>query len=369
MKTILTTIIMLTIACNATLPEKKTKSNDHSQLEEKLDALFNSKIEKGEPGAAVLVAYDGEMIIGKGYGMRDIESKTPITKNTNMRIASLSKQFTALTILQLVDEGKLSLSDSVFTYFPFETFKDGTTIEQLINHHSGEQDAESAFFREWDKSKIAVNKDIENWYAKEDRTETRPGEKYEYNNGIYEFLPCIVEKVSGQDFATFAKEKIFNKAGMTNSNFFNLTKPIEISEKAFCYEKDEQGVWEKKDGHYLNGLLGAGGLYTSINDYFEYDQALRNNTIFTKATHDIIFEPSATFNNNGKQRNYAMGWFVTDTTASHSGSWFGANSYAKRYLDKPLTIAIFMNRNTLFEERLINKTDSLVVEYINSIGK
>ena len=367
MKTTIITIVIFALACYSNDTEKKIKPSEHSQLEKKLDTLFNSKIEQDEPGAAVLVSFDGEMIIGKGYGVRDIESKAPITKSTNMRIASLSKQFTALTILQLVDEGKLSLSDSVFTYFPFETFKDGTTIEQLINHHSGKQDAESAFFREWDRSKIAVNEDIANWYTVENRTVNNPGEKFEYNNGIYEFLPCIVEKVSGKDFATFAKEKIFTKAKMMNSNFFNLTQPIEISEKAFCYERDDQGVWQKKDGHYLNGLLGAGGLYTSINDYFEYDQALRNNTIFSKATHDIIFEPSATFDYNDEERSYAMGWFVTDTTATHTGGWFGTNTYAKRYLDKPLTIAIFMNRNTLFEGGLINKTDSLVIDHINSL--
>ena len=369
MKFFLSIIIILVIACNATIPKDNGEANEFIELEKTLDALYNSEIESGEPGAAVLVAYDGEMIIGKGYGVRDIESKTPITNSTNMRIASLSKQFTALTILQLVDEGKLSLSDSVFTYFPFDTFKDGTTIEQLINHHSGEQDAESAFFREWDKSKIAVNQDIADWYAKENRTITNPGEKYEYNNGIYEFIPCIVEKVSGQDFATFAKEKIFNKAGMANSNFLNLAKPIVIPERAFCYEKDNQGEWEKKDGHYLNGLLGAGGLYTSVNDYFEYDQALRNKTIFSEATHDIIFKPSATFNYQGKEQNYAMGWFVTDSTATHTGSWFGTNTYAKRYLDRPLTIAIFMNRNTLFQGDLIRKTDSLVIEHMKALSQ
>ena len=118
------------------------------------------------------------------------------------------------------------------------------------------------------------------------------------------------------------------------------------------------------DGHFLNGLLGAGGVYTSVDDYFQYDLALRNKSLFTEATHELIFKPSYTYESNGEDRHYAMGWFVTDSTASHGGGWFGTNTFTKRYLNKPLTIAIFMNRNTLFENDLVKKVDSLVLEYV-----
>ncbi|WP_411768273.1 serine hydrolase domain-containing protein [Winogradskyella sp. A3E31] len=364
-----TVIVLLIIFVSCKSPsDKKIEFNslELEQLQTSIDSLFNSHIGENEPGAALLVAYDGEMIIGKGFGLRDLEEKKPITKNTNMRMGSVSKQFTALTVLKLVDEGKISLSDSVYSIFPVETFKDGTTIEQLINHTSGEADAEEAFFTEWDSTKIAENKNVLEWYSKGNRTITKPGEKYQYNNGIYELIPSIVEKVSEEEFAEFAKNNVFDKAGMKKTNFFNLAKPIEIEERAFCYEKDSLGNWTKVDGHFLNGLLGAGGVYTSVNDYFQYDLALRNKTILSEKTHDIIFKPSSTEINNGVESYYAMGWGVTDSTASHSGGWFGTNTFTKRYLDKPLTIAIFMNRNTLFTNDLVKKTDSLVVEYIKN---
>lgn len=338
------------------------------QLRANIDTLFNAEIGANEPGAAVLVAYNGEMIIGKGYGLRDVENTAPITKSTNMRMGSVSKQFTALTVLKLLDEGKLKLKDSVYTFLPIATFKDGTTIEQLINHTSGKMDAEEVFFTDWDRTKIAENKDILDWYSKENRTNTLPGEAYRYNNGIYEFIPCIVAHVSGQDFADFAKENIFNAAGMAKTNFFNLAEPIEIEERAFCYEKDSLGNWKKVDGHFLNGLLGAGGVYTSVTDYFHYDTALRDKAILSAATHDLIFRPSSTELVDGVKKHYAMGWGVTDSTAAHSGGWFGTNTYTKRYLNKPLTIAIFMNRNTLFDTDLIRKTDSLAVDYVNAIA-
>jgi|TARA_B110000879_G_scaffold196890_1_gene266982 CubicO group peptidase (beta-lactamase class C family) len=367
MKNIFIVLIILITSCKSPSDNKaETKTIALEKLQTSIDSLFNSNIGENEPGAAILVSYDGQMIIGKGYGLRNLETKEAITKSTNLRMGSVSKQFAALTVLKLVDEGKISLSDSVYSIFPFDTFRDGTTIEQLINHTSGKSDAEEAFFTEWDSTKIAENKDILEWYSKKNRTITKPGEKYQYNNGIYEFIPCIVEKVSGQEFTEFAKENVFNKAGMKKTIFFNLAKPIEIEERAFCYEKDSLGNWKKMDGHFMNGLLGAGGVYTSVIDYFQYDLALRNKTILSEKTHEIIFKPSSTEKVNGVESYYAMGWGVTDSTATHTGGWFGTNTFTKRYLDKPLTLAIFMNRNTLFTNDLVKKTDSLVIEYVKN---
>jgi CubicO group peptidase (beta-lactamase class C family) len=210
MKNIFIVLIILITSCKSPSDNKaETKTIALEKLQTSIDSLFNSNIGENEPGAAILVSYDGQMIIGKGYGLRNLETKEAITKSTNLRMGSVSKQFAALTVLKLVDEGKISLSDSVYSIFPFDTFRDGTTIEQLINHTSGKSDAEEAFFTEWDSTKIAENKDILEWYSKKNRTITKPGEKYQYNNGIYEFIPCIVEKVSGQEFTEFAKENVF----------------------------------------------------------------------------------------------------------------------------------------------------------------
>ena len=143
--------------------KKKTDQDDRSNrssisiLENQLDSLFNLEIGHDEPGAALLVSYDGVPMIAKGYGLRNLETKEPITPSTNMEMASVSKQFTALSILSLLDEEKLSLSDEVFKYFPYETFR-GVTIEQLINHTSGIEDAENAFSREHTQ-----------WVARKDR--------------------------------------------------------------------------------------------------------------------------------------------------------------------------------------------------------
>lgn len=358
MKNLIIVITVLFISCKSTTDNKETIELEG--LKASIDSLFNSEIKKDEPGAALLVSYKDKMLIGKGYGLQNLETKKPITRETNMRMASVSKQFTALAILSLIDQDKLSLNDTVYAIFPYESFKN-VTIQHLINHTSGIADAESTLFKEWKSSDIAKNKDILEWYAKENRQITEPGEKYQYNNGAYEILPLIVEKISGQEFSKYTKENIFEKAGMTTTNFFNPISPVEIKEMADCHQRDSLGKWNKVKPHFLNGVLGAGGVYTNIDDYFQYDLALRNKTIFSNSSiHDLIFKPSVKIPNEAEELHYAMGWFISDKSANHTGGWFGVNTCVIRDIKNKLTIAIFMNRNTLFKSGLIQKTKTLV---------
>ena len=367
MKNLFGLLTLLFVSCTS-YSDKKTAidSIELAELKTNIDSLFNAEIGENEPGAGLLASYNGEMLIGKGFGLRDVATNQPITSSTNMRMASVSKQFTALNILTLVDNGALSLNDDAHEYLPYPIFKD-RTIEHLINHTSGLPDYYEAFEKDWDKTIIVENKDVLEWLATSPDPVFKPGENWEYSNTAYLMLALIVEKVGGDEFTKYAKDNVFKKAGMPNTNFYNLAKPIDIPERAFCYEIDSLGQFKKVDGFYMNGVMGDGAVYTSVNDYFQYDLALRNKTILSKQTHELIFKPSSTHTVNGNERHYAMGWGVTETTASHSGGWFGTNTFTKRYLDKPLTIAIFMNRNTLFRNGLVQKTDSLVNLYVESV--
>jgi len=362
-------LIVLTIffvSCKSPSDKKiETKSIELEKLQSSIDSLFNSEIGENEPGAAILFSYQGEMIIGKGYGLRDIESYEPITASTNMRMASLSKQFTALSILSLVNKGMLSLDEEVYNYLPYPIFKK-ISIENLLNHTSGLPDYYEHFEKHWDKSKIAENRNVLDWLATNPDPVFEPGEEWEYSNTAYLMLALIVEKISGIEFSEYARENVFKKAGMLKTNYFNLAQPIAIPERAFCYEKDSLGHFNKVDGFYMNGVMGDGAVYTSVNDYFKYDLDLRNETILSSKTHELIFKPSSTHQVDGVDKHYAMGWGVTDSTAVHTGGWFGTNTYVKRHLNKPLTFAIFMNRNTLWENDLIGKTDSLINEYLKN---
>lgn len=368
MKKTLFILILLIVSCKS--PNNETSESKSAELEQfkiKVDSIFNENIDPSEPGVAVLIAYDGKMLIGKGYGIRNLETKEPITKSTNMEMGSVSKQFTALAILSLVNDGKMLLNDKVFKYLPFKTFEN-ITVKELINHTSGIEDAEEYFGTHWDSNKIANNNDVLKWYSAESRIKNKSGQKFEYNNGAYELLTLIVEKVSGKKYEDYIKENVFKKAGMNRTIVFNLNSPADIDERAFYYHKDSLGKWNKMDGHPLTGLLGAGGVYTSVDDYFNYDKALRNNSIFSKEIHHLIFEKNDSIKANKsfhRNMSYAMGWFVNDSIAEHSGSWFGVNTFTKRYLKKPLTIAVFGNRDDVSRE-LISKIDSMSVQFVKN---
>ena len=379
MKKLLPLLLLLVIvSCQQDAKKKQVEQQERlAALEIKLDSIFAQVVQADEPGAALMVAYDGEILVGKGHGLRDLESKEPINVNTNMRMGSVSKQFTALAVLALVDQGKLSLSDTVYDIYPYEVFKN-VTIEQLLHHTSGLADAEEAFFTEWDSSQIAENKDVVAYYEKNPPSISDPGTEWNYNNGTYELLAAIVEEVSGQDFAAFAREHIFEKAGMNRTHFFNLAKPLEIKKRAFCYEKDSLGQWQKVDGHFLNGLLGAGGMYTSISDYFAYTQALRNKEILSPETHALIFQADSipipeTETDikflSGTTAHYAKGWEVAGDLALHGGGWFGVNTFVIHHRERPLDIAIFMNNDRLFGSSLIEDTYQVVIDYLEEMDK
>jgi CubicO group peptidase (beta-lactamase class C family) len=319
------------------------------------------------------------MIIGKGYGLRDLKTRMPITVNTNMRMASISKQFTALCILSLVNKRLLSLNDSINKFWDYPVFKN-ITVEHLLNHTSGIADYEVNFDKNWDRSQIVENKDILEWVATNPKPVFEAGKDWEYSNTAYLILALLVEKVSGEEFSSYAKNNVFEKAGMKETNYYNLAHPIKIKERAYCYEKDSLSGWKKVDGYYMNGIMGDGSVYTNLNDYFAYDNSLRNNTLFSEKTQELIFKSSSSlpkdwpknnpfvnrfqFLENGKL-NYSMGWFFTEEITMHTGFWYGTRTVVLRELKRPITITLFMNSDSSFDE-LINETYNLVNEYIKT---
>ena len=369
-------LFIFLISCKS--PTDKTIISDSTELEKlktSIDSLFNSQINENAPGAALLVSYNSEMLIGKGYGLRDVNGKHPITSETNIRMASVSKQFTALCVLNLVDKGALNLNDSLNKYWEYPVFKD-ITITQLLNHTSGIADYEKHFNKNWDRNKVVENRDILEWLSTNPSPVFEAGKNWEYSNTAYLVLALLVEKVSGKEFSSYAQENVFQKAGMENTTFFNLAKPVEIKERAFCYDKDSLGNWQKIDGFFMNGVLGDGAVYTSINDFHKYDNALQKQTIVSEDMHKLIFKPSSmaltenayqfNFLNNDEER-YAVGWFVTKKIALHTGSWNGTRTIVVKEFERPLTIAIFLNfASSDTRTKLIEETYELVDKFIKT---
>lgn len=361
-------------SCQEPKNKEKIKETDLSKLESEIDSLFSKHYKENGPAAAILVSFEGKNIINKTYGLKNINKKEKATSKTNFRSASLAKQFTALGILSLTEEGKLNLSDSVYNYLPYSIFKD-VTIEQLISHTSGIEDAEYIFENEWTSNDYVTLDDIIDWYKENDISRFKPGTQFEYNNGGYYILTKIIEIVSQVSFSAYIEDVVFDRVGMNNTRYVNSNNIGKIPEMAVCYEKDSLGNWKSKENNFLNILVGAGGIYSNLNDYSKYLDALRKHEILKKSTHDLIFNPIS-MNMElhsqdmrvllGKESSYAMGWEVTDSLAVSAGSYYGVNNWSTYDLHNPLSLIILTNNDILFKEKLVDKTYEIISENINT---
>ncbi len=371
-------LILIVLFCSC---KNETKKDYYSQpnllrLQAKVDSLFNSVIKVDGPGAAILISYNDSILVSKGYGLRDLSSNAPITSTTNLRAGSISKQFTALGILSLIENGQLSLNDSISTYYPYKSLK-GVTIRQMLSHQSGIVDADNEYWKNWTLERMVTNDDIIDWYKNHDQIDFVPGQKFEYNNATYAILASLIEKISGQKFPDYIKDHVFNKANMKTSLFVSLAEPVNISERAYCYEKDSTETWKIVGNHYLNGLYGASSLYTNLEDFHSYSIALRKRKILSSSIDTLLFQPLVEvrelaeldfFKIKESGSYYGLGWELNETMAVHGGETFGAQAFVIFEFNRPLTIAIFMNSNKLFgtEPNLIDETYKMADNYIKT---
>ncbi len=325
--------------------ETSYQISSNQQLEARVDSLINSYVGSNTPGAAVLIAVEGKPLLKKGYGLRNLETEEPITPTTNMRMASVSKQFTALCALTLIEQGLLLLEDPVTDYLPYPIFE-GITIEQLMKHSSGLPDYYGHFDDSWPRDQVVENTDVLDWLKTNSKSNFTPGTKWEYSNTAYLMLAVIVEKVSGVEFSQFAKTQVFERLGMSRTQYFNLARPVEIPERSMCHGKS-YGTFKSVDGFFMNGVMGDGAVYTNLEDYLRYDQVLRKDSILSEEIYELIWKPGKVAVDTNVF--YASGWFVDEKqeNSSHSGGWFGTSTYVYRGLKNGLTVVVFCNATDL----------------------
>jgi Beta-lactamase class C and other penicillin binding proteins len=352
------------------------KNNPEKEQVAKLDQLCSSLFPDSEPGAAVLVMKGDDIIFDKGYGIADIETKKAIDGNTFFNIASVSKQFTAVAVLQLAEEGKLSLEDPVSKYFPeFKApFWNDIRIKHLLSHSSGVPDARGGIPREL---KIKGDEKLAMSYLPDlDFLHFQPGEAYEYMNPTFVMCGAIVEKVSGQPFTEYVAEHIFKPAGMDRTLYFDPEHQELIPDMAHGYEyedvedmpeertagsaaSDEPKNWYEYD--YGEETFFAtrpdGGIYTSTHQFVQWEKALRANKVLSEASrvdaqspHTFASDSPWSDYQNRPNTWYGYGWFIepkTDSTKEviyHTGDNGGFKILAARYPEDNALVLIFANR-------------------------
>lgn len=280
-----------------------------------LDAYFHAEFPADEPGAAVVVVQDGQIILEKGYGLADMGTKTPITPNTAFNTGSISKTFVMNGILMLEQEGKLSLDDPLGKYFPnFKNPEIGRQVRiyHLLNHSSGLIDSRRV--RE-DSVFYLSAKDAENFapILANDSTAFSPGARFEYSNPAYNALALIIEQITGRRWQDFIIERIFQPAGMGDSKITD--GPYPETGVSHAYIRDAERFIEDDYGEEPTfPAAGNGGVWSSVRDLYKYEQAIQKALFLPKEAIEksrTPFQP-ANWADSSSSSFIGYSWFVGD---------------------------------------------------------
>ena len=327
----------------------QTQSQDlKKQLHQIMEDIYPDSL----PGASLLVIKDDKIIINEGFGLADLESKRKVTPATNFRMASVSKQFTAMCILLLYDRHKISLDDPITKYLNgLPSFAANVTIKNLLTHSSGLQDYESLIPPE--RTTQVTDADVLELVGHTDSLYFTPGTQFRYSNTGFCILTQIVEQISGIPYENFISANIFKPLEMLATMMYK--KGENIPERAYGYhQKNDQ--WNFADQSITSATLGDGCVYTSLNDYQKWISALWDQKLFRFNKNSNPLLPHVSIS---KKMDYGFGWFTSieaDGTRSdfHSGESTGFHNIVYQNPEKKTLIVIFSNSD---DERIATAFD------------
>lgn len=291
-------------------------------MEKQIDQIMNDQYQKENYGATVLVAKDGEVRYRKAFGKANVELDIDMIPENVFEIGSITKQFTAVGILMLLEEGKLSLDDEITKYIPdYPTQDTKITIHHLLTHTSGIKSYTSIpSLREFARKDLKVTELIDAF--KNEPMDFKPGEEFRYNNSGYVLLGAIIEKVSGVSYEEFIQERIFNKLDMNTSYYGSKSKIIK--NRAYGYQQSENGY---VNADYISMTIpyAAGSIMSTVDDLLKWNTAVRNHELISKKSLEKAFTNYTL--NNGNNINYGYGWFLNSIKdvpiIEHGGGIFG----------------------------------------------
>ena len=362
--------------------------------EQQIDAIFTPVTQESAPGLAIVVRKVGRTVYEKGYGLRDLRTKSKIDQHTNFRLASFTKQFTAMAIMLLVHDGKLRCGQTLTDIFSdFPTYGKGITIRDLLNHTGGLPDyedlmdaAEKVKGPLWSPEHQIQDAEVLDLLKKETKGKFVPGTSWSYSNSGYVVLGLIVAKASGQSYGDFLHARIFAPLHMDYTVVYQKGKN-KITNRAFGHSQfvfdhgPQTPFFNETDQSPTSATLGDGGIYSNLEDLAKWDDALRNHTLLNAdefapalvpanlADGSPTLWPTAPNDDNlhpGKPVSYGFGWFLDPYWGHpriwHTGSTMGFRTVIERFIAGNLTIIILCNRTDLDPEALALKTADL---YLN----
>ncbi|KFE63737.1 serine hydrolase domain-containing protein [Hyalangium minutum] len=311
----------------------------------RIDAVFKDYNSPSNPGCALGIYQDGRILYSRGYGMADLNQATPITPTTLFDVGSVSKQFTAASVVLLAHEGKLALTDDIRKYLPeIPDYGTPITLDHLLHHTSGLRDYNQLlFFKGYHYEDVTDDDDALEVIARQRGLRFRPGTRFEYSNTGYFLAALIVKRVTGKPLSEFAKERLFQPLGMTRSHFRDDHTAI-LPGRATAYAPSG------KEGYQLDmsnwNQLGDGQVQTNVTELVKWEENFYSARVGGRALIDALQERGAL--DTGGSTSYGRGLFLDSYRGvqriHHSGGWAGYRALLLRFPAQRVSIAVLCNR-------------------------
>lgn len=334
--------VLFTLSCT---PEETHVKTTSDSLTISIDSIMNANYLPNEPGAAMVVTKGGKEIYAKGFGIANLELEVPMTSDMIFRLGSITKQFTAVSILILEERGKLKVKDDIRQHLPdYPTHGKVITIENLLTHTSGIPSFTSfPNSMQIEQTKLTTSEILD--LFKNKPLEFEPGERYSYSNSGYDVLGAIIESVSGMTYEEFVESEIFKKLGMNNS-FYDHPEEI-VKNKILGYDKDSLG-YKRADYMTMCAPFSAGGLRSNVHDLAIWNKAIHNGQLISVENLARAFMPFKL--NSGELSNYGFGWsldsFLGHQLYNHDGGIYGFNTSGFYFPKEDIYIAILANNTS-----------------------
>jgi CubicO group peptidase (beta-lactamase class C family) len=351
-----------------------------------VDSIFAPQIDSKSPGAAVLVRSNGRTIFQRGYGVRDLRTGGRIDLQTNFRLASFTKQFTAMAVMLLVKDGKLRYEQPLTDIFPdFPAYGRTVTIRRLLTHTAGVPDYEDLMEQNtaWTSKRQIQDTEVLDLLKREPPPKFAPGTNWSYSNSAYVLLGLVVAEVSGVPFEQFLGNRIFQPLRMTNTVAYVKGRNT-VRNRAFGHTKDKTGFVEK-DQSPTSATLGDGGIYSNLEDLAKWDEALSSHVLLSEAQMKPALEPvkladgsdprwpaTPGGDNQDPDRpvSYGFGWFLDPYKGHarmwHTGTTTGFRTAIERFTNEGLTIVVLCNRTDLDAAKLALQVADIFLPQMNA---
>lgn len=320
---------------------------------EQINEIVGRYYHLGLFNGCILVAENGQKIYESAMGYTDFNRNELLTLDHRFRLASLSKQFTAMAMMILDERDSLSINENVRKYLPELPYR-YIQIKHLLTHTSGLPDYGMLLDEHWDienkfkdRRSIVSNEDAFKLLIElEPQTNFFAGQRYEYSDTGYMLLALIVERVTGMQFQDFIKEAIFKPLQMSDSYVNRSTGILDATRRAKGYRlNDLHTGYESYDFHYQNGMYGDGGVISTVRDLFKWDQALYTDILVSETMLQRAFSPFMLYDSTFS--DYGFGWSIISTDSgkifAHGGSWLGYRTFILRYPESKSTVIQLCN--------------------------